>query len=77
MLIGILCAYGVVGLPSRVGGLADVVNSPKYSTGVGLLLHAAMEEVEAPRKGYSGLNGAGAGLRKVSDKFWNWVTQAL
>ena len=41
------------------------------------LLHAAMEEVEAPRKGYSGLNGAGAGLRKVSDKFWNWVTQAL
>ncbi|HEX9756436.1 MAG TPA: cell division protein FtsA [Nitrospiria bacterium] len=28
------------GVPSRVGGLLDVVNSPLYSTGVGLVLYA-------------------------------------
>ena len=30
-----------VGYPSGVGGLVDVVNSPKYATGVGLVLYGA------------------------------------
>ena len=33
-----------VGYPTGIGGLTDVVNSPKYATAVGLLLHGANEE---------------------------------
>lgn len=29
------------GIPQNIGGLRDVVNSPKFATGVGLLLHGA------------------------------------
>jgi cell division protein FtsA len=30
-----------IGYPGRVGGLVDVVNSPSYSTGVGLVLYGS------------------------------------
>ncbi|MEW6058201.1 MAG: cell division protein FtsA [Bdellovibrionota bacterium] len=33
------------GMPSGVGGLKDVVNSPKFATGVGLLKHAARKQM--------------------------------
>jgi len=29
------------GLPQRIGGLTDVVNSPVYSTGVGLIVYGS------------------------------------
>jgi cell division protein FtsA len=35
------------GLPTDIGGLADVVRNPMYATGVGLVLHGANA---APRK---------------------------
>jgi cell division protein FtsA len=35
------------GLPTDIGGLADVVRNPMYATGVGLVLHGANTE---PRK---------------------------
>ncbi len=38
------------GTPKHIGGLMDVVNSPVYSTGVGLVLYGAANQREAPRK---------------------------
>jgi cell division protein FtsA len=29
-----------LGVPARVGGLVDVIDSPSYAAGVGLVLHA-------------------------------------
>lgn len=44
-----------VGYPRQVGGLRDVVNSPKFSTAVGLLRYGAEKEAVAPRR-YVGRN---------------------
>jgi len=33
-----------VGYPEGIGGLADVVHSPEYATGVGLLLYGARRQ---------------------------------
>ncbi len=49
------------GTPKNIGGLMDVVNSPVYSTGVGLVLYGAANQREAPRK----FRGTGI-LTKVS-----------
>jgi cell division protein FtsA len=49
------------GTPKNIGGLMDVVNSPVYSTGVGLVLYGAANQREAPRK----FRGTGI-LSKVS-----------
>ncbi len=38
------------GTPKNIGGLMDVVNSPVYSTGVGLVLYGAANQREEPRK---------------------------
>ena len=35
------------GLPQGIGGLRDVVNSPKYATGVGLLIYGARNRVKS------------------------------
>ena len=42
------------GAPRNIGGLMDVVNSPIYATGVGLVIYAAENQREAPRKFRSG-----------------------
>ena len=42
------------GAPRNIGGLMDVVNSPIYATGVGLVLYGAENLHEAPRKFRSG-----------------------
>ena len=39
-----------VGYPRNVGGLTDVVNSPKFATAVGLLCYGAGEQAPAPDK---------------------------
>ncbi len=38
------------GAPRNIGGLMDVVNSPIYATGVGLVIYAAENQRESPRK---------------------------
>ena len=43
-----------VGYPLNVGGLADVVNNPKYATAVGLLHYGAEQEARRSEDGYSG-----------------------
>ena len=37
-----------IGFPRNIGGLKDVVNSPKYATAVGLLCYGADKEGGAP-----------------------------
>lgn len=39
-----------IGYPRQVGGLRDVVNSPKFSTAVGLLRFGAEKEAAGPKK---------------------------
>jgi cell division protein FtsA len=56
------------GTPRNIGGLTDVVNSPIYATGVGLVLYGAVNNREAPRKFRHG----GPGIR-----FWKWLGENL
>ena len=57
------------GTPKNIGGLMDVVNSPIYATGVGLVLYGAENQQEAPRK----FKGGGG----VLDKFWKWLGEYI
>ncbi len=52
------------GTPRNIGGLMDVVNSPIYATGVGLVLYGAENQQEAPR---SFRRGGSVG------RFWKWL----
>ena len=52
------------GVPRNIGGLMDVVNSPIYATGVGLVLYGAENAQEAPRKFRS------SGSLK---RLWKWM----
>jgi len=37
------------GMPTKIGGLVDVVRSPAYSTGVGLVMFGASQGVVRPQ----------------------------
>jgi cell division protein FtsA len=52
------------GTPRNIGGLMDVVNSPIYATGVGLVLYGAENVQAAPHK----FSGSGS-LKRL----WKWV----
>ncbi len=52
------------GTPRNIGGLMDVVNSPIYATGVGLVLYGAENAQSTPHK----FRGSG-GLKRV----WKWM----
>jgi len=56
------------GAPRNIGGLMDVVNSPIYATGVGLVLWGAENREEAPRT----FRSAG-----VLNRFWKWLGEYL
>jgi len=56
------------GVPRNIGGLMDVVNSPIYSTGVGLVIYGAENRQETPRKFRSAKPGGG---------FWKWLGEYL
>ena len=57
-------------LPAGVGGLRDMVNSPMYSTVVGLILHARRDqELESVGGGRKSGNGFGSVLGRMK----NWV----
>jgi len=57
-----------VGVPAYVGGLADVVRSPRYATAVGLLLDGREDYLrnEAAR-------AQGKGLGNVAQKMKHWI----
>ncbi len=56
------------GAPRGIGGLMDVVNSPIYATGVGLVLYGAENQEEMPRTfGRSG----------ILNRFWKWLGEYI
>jgi len=59
-----------IGYPTAVGGLTDVVNSPAFSTGVGLILYGARES----RGGNTRSSGASI-LGKVRSRMSEWFTE--
>ncbi len=56
------------GAPRNIGGLMDVVNSPIYATGVGLVLWGAENREEAPRT----FRSAGG-----FNRFWKWLGEYI
>ena len=60
-----------LGQPGRVGGLADVVRSPKYSTAVGLMLYGV--EQEESRGTTSRNNSNASGLARVGTRLRSWL----
>jgi cell division protein FtsA len=52
------------GAPRNIGGLMDVVNSPIYATGVGLVIYGAENQRESPRA----FRGPGS-----MGRFWKWL----
>jgi cell division protein FtsA len=56
------------GSPKNIGGLMDVVNSPIYATGVGLVLYGAENQTETPRK-----------FRRegMMNRFWKWLGEYI
>ncbi len=57
------------GTPRNIGGLMDVVNSPIYATGVGLVLFGAENQEPAPR--------LGRGRAGTMSKFWKWLGEYI
>ena len=57
-----------VGTPAYIGGLADVVRSPRYATAVGLLLEGRDQYLRAQlsRARTTGIGGA-------AERFWQWA----
>jgi cell division protein FtsA len=59
------------GTPSGVGGLIDIVNSPMYATGVGLILYAHRnQEKEDPSH-----RGGGHLFQRMKNQMKNWVKE--
>ncbi len=56
------------GTPRNIGGLMDVVNSPIYATGVGLVIYGAENQQETPRK----FRSAGS-----VGRFWKWLGEYI
>jgi cell division protein FtsA len=57
-----------VGKPKNIGGLMDVVNSPVYATGVGLVLYGSENQQEAPRT----FKSSG-----MLNRFWKWLGEYI
>lgn len=60
------------GMPIGVGGLSDVVNSPIYSTGVGLLRHGARNMMQGRVSSASGLREKKV-YHKVKGSMRTWI----
>jgi cell division protein FtsA len=60
-----------IGYPAKMGGVADVYQSPVYSTGVGLVLYAAEKAGEELQRS-APLKASGGG---VMEKFRSWLKE--
>jgi cell division protein FtsA len=56
------------GTPKNIGGLMDVVNSPVYATGVGLVLYGSENMQSSPRKFRTG---------GTFGKLWKWLGEYI
>jgi cell division protein FtsA len=59
-----------LGTPIGVGGVSDIINSPLYATGVGLILHASRGHV---RNSYQ--KNDGTALKGLNKKIKRWFTE--
>ncbi len=59
-----------LGYPNNIGGLIDVVNSPMYATGVGLVMYGARDE-NFERFG----TASGGFVERVKSRMMNWFAQ--
>lgn len=57
------------GTPINIGGLVDVVNSPMYATGVGLVLYGAIEEKAGRLKKFTDANL----FNRILNRMKEWV----
>ena len=58
-----------IGYPTGVGGLVDVVNSPAFATGVGLVLYGAKEgEFFNVRENQGGM------MNKIKSRMGEWFS---
>jgi cell division protein FtsA len=62
------------GLPQTVGGLADVVNSPIFATGVGLAMFGARRQ--GPR-GHSAVASGGGLFARMTRRLAGWLGEIL
>jgi cell division protein FtsA len=62
-----------LGQPCRVGGLADVVRSPKYSTAVGLVLFGAEQEVSRVQVRRDSTSGSRFG--SIGNRIGDWFRE--
>jgi len=59
-----------IGVPKGVAGLVDVINSPVYATGVGLVLYGMKNRLDGKKTRSVG----GYVFKKVSDKMKDWFS---
>jgi cell division protein FtsA len=59
-----------IGKPVGVGGLIDVINSPVYSTAVGLIIYGYRT-----REVRSGSSRPGGSRRKPLSRFKDWIAE--
>jgi cell division protein FtsA len=60
-----------IGYPRNVGGLKDVVNSPKYATAVGLLRYGVENYATTEQRFRA--NSGGNMFTRLRDSFYDWV----
>jgi cell division protein FtsA len=60
-----------LGVPANVGGLVDIVNSPMYATGVGLIQYALKGEEDRDIRRY----GDARLLARVAGRVRDWVKE--
>ncbi len=61
------------GVPLGIGGLVDIVNSPMYATGVGLVLYG-MRQTENNGSGFFGDRNL---FNKVFQRMKSWVSSVV
>lgn len=62
-----------LGQPTKVGGLADVVRSPKFSTGVGLVLYGATHGAKSRARDAQKRAKDGGRMGRMTDRLRSWL----
>ncbi|MEE9276270.1 MAG: cell division protein FtsA, partial [bacterium] len=64
-----------LGMPSKIGGLVDMVNTPMFSTGVGLVIYAVRSRSRGrTRRAWMVPAGANGSIRQAKDKIRSVLT---
>ncbi len=66
-----------LGVPHKIGGLKDSVNSPKFATAVGLLRYGAELETSGQKVRVSGHEGGQSWLEQTLARMKKWVSEIV